>query len=42
VRPVRLKFRKSGGFMIIEGIISNLSKNPIVQGIVLNGWVREV
>ena len=42
VRPVRLKFRKSGGFSIIEGVVSNLFKNPIVQGIVLNGWVREV
>jgi PAS domain S-box-containing protein len=41
VRPVRLKFRKSGGFSIIEGVMSNLFKNPIVQGIVLNGWVRE-
>jgi PAS domain S-box-containing protein len=42
VRPVRLKFRKSGGYTVIEGVMSNLFKNPIVQGIVLNGWVREV
>ena len=42
VRPVRLKFRKAGGFTIIEGVMSNLFKNPIARGIVLNGWVREV
>ena len=42
VRPVRLKFRKSAGYTVIEGVMSNLFKNPIVQGIVLNGWVREV
>ena len=42
VRPVRLKFRKSAGFSIVEGVMSNLSRNPIVQGIVFNGWVREV
>jgi len=41
VRPVRLKFRKGGGFTIIEGVMSNLFKNPIARGIVLNGWVRE-
>ena len=41
VRPVRLKFRKGGGFAIIEGVMSNLFKNPIAGGIVLNGWVRE-
>ena len=41
VRPVRLKFRKSGGFVVIEGVMSNLFKNPIARGIVLNGWVRE-
>ncbi|HUK37870.1 MAG TPA: response regulator [Methanomicrobiales archaeon] len=41
VRPVRLKFRKSAGFVVIEGVMSNLFKNPIIQGLVLNGWVRE-
>ena len=41
VRPIRLKFRKGGGFIVIDGVMSNLFKNPVVQGIVLNGWVRE-
>ena len=41
VKPVKLKFRKGGGFTVVEGVMSNLSRNPIVQGIVLNGWVRE-
>ncbi|HTY52797.1 MAG TPA: PAS domain S-box protein [Methanomicrobiales archaeon] len=41
VRPVRLTFRKGGGFLVIEGVMSNLTRDPIVQGIVLNGWARE-
>lgn len=41
VKPVRLKFRKGGGFTLIDGVMSNLQENPVVQGIVLNGWVRE-
>ena len=41
VKPVRLKFRKGGGSVTIDGVMSNLKQNPVVQGIVLNGWVRE-
>ncbi len=41
VKPVRLKFMKSDGtFCIIKGIMSNLSDNPFVGKIVLNGWVE--
>ena len=40
-KPVRLKFQKrDGAFCIIKGIMSNLSDNPFVGKIVLNGWVE--
>jgi PAS domain S-box-containing protein len=40
-KPVRLTFTKSDGtFCIIKGIMSNLSDNPFVGKIVLNGWVE--
>lgn len=40
-KPVRLKFIKSDGtFCILKGIMSNLSNNPFVGKIVLNGWVE--
>lgn len=39
-RPVLLKFESTdGGACSIRGIISNLSNNPFVGKIVLNGWV---
>ena len=41
VKPVRLIFIKSDGtFCILKGIMSNLSNNPFVGKIVLNGWVE--
>ncbi|MFA4825544.1 MAG: PAS domain S-box protein [Methanoregula sp.] len=40
-KTIRLKFEKSDGtFCIIKGIMSNLSNNPFVGRIVLNGWVE--
>jgi PAS domain S-box-containing protein len=42
VRPVRLVLtRKDGGTCVMEGIISNLFGNPVIDGIVLNGWVKQ-
>lgn len=39
-KPVLLKFEKiDGGICSIRGIMSNLSDNPFVGKIVLNGWV---
>jgi len=40
-KPVRLKFEKRDGtFCVIKGIMSNLSDNPFVGKIVLNGWLE--
>jgi PAS domain S-box-containing protein len=40
-KPVRLKFEKrDGNFCVIKGILSNLSDNPFVGKIVLNGWLE--
>lgn len=39
-KPILLKFEKNnGGVCSIRGIMSNLSDNPFVGKIVLNGWV---
>ena len=41
VKPVRLAVKKHDGTpCIMEGIISNLIGNPVIDGIVLNGWIR--
>jgi PAS domain S-box-containing protein len=41
VRPIRLKVKNaSGSPMMMEGIISNLCGNPVINGIVLNGWIK--
>jgi PAS domain S-box-containing protein len=40
-KPVQLKFeRKDGSICTIKGIMSNLSDNPLVGKIVMNGWVE--
>jgi PAS domain S-box-containing protein len=40
-KPIRLKFEKMDGtFCIIKGIMSNLSDNPFVGKIVVNGWLE--
>jgi PAS domain S-box-containing protein len=40
-KPIRLKFEKRDGtFCIIKGIMSNLSNNPFVGKIVMNGWLE--
>jgi PAS domain S-box-containing protein len=40
-RPIRLKFEKiDGTFCVIKGIMSNLSDNPFVGKIVVNGWLE--
>lgn len=40
-KPIRLKFeRMDGTSCIIKGIMSNLSDNPFVGNIVLNGWLE--
>ncbi len=42
VRPIRLMLKKKdGSTCVMEGIISNLNGNPVIDGIVLNGWVRQ-
>jgi PAS domain S-box-containing protein len=42
VKPVRLMIKDSGGLAhIMEGIISNLYGNPVIDGIILNGWIRK-
>lgn len=39
-KPIRLKFEKHDGTScVIKGIMSNLSNNPFVGKIVLNGWM---
>ena len=41
VKPIRLMINDNDGSVhIMEGIISNLYGNPVIDGIVLNGWVR--
>ena len=41
VRPVRLKVKNSrGSFSVMKGIISNLYGNPVIDGIILNGWIK--
>lgn len=43
VKPFKLKFRRKGNSVcVIEGILSNLTKNPLIEGIVLNGWAHEM
>jgi PAS domain S-box-containing protein len=40
-KPVRLRFEKFDGMPVtLKGIMSNLSDNPFVGKIVLNGWVE--
>jgi PAS domain S-box-containing protein len=42
VRPIRLSLiRKDGTTCVMEGIISNLNGNPVIDGIVLNGWIKQ-
>jgi PAS domain S-box-containing protein len=42
VRPIRLMLRKKDGTTcVMEGIISNLNGNPVIDGIVLNGWIKK-
>jgi PAS domain S-box-containing protein len=42
VKPVRIRVRdREGSAHIMEGIISNLYGNPVIDGIVLNGWIRK-
>jgi PAS domain S-box-containing protein len=42
VKPVRLMIKdRSGTAHIMEGIISNLYGNPVIDGIILNGWIRK-
>ena len=41
VKPIRLVLKKNDGTRcMMEGIISNLYGNPVIDGIVLNGWIR--
>jgi PAS domain S-box-containing protein len=41
VRPFTLKIRNSsGGISCMEGILSNLIGNAVIDGIVVNGWIR--
>jgi len=42
VRPVRLQVKNaSSESRLMEGIISNLYGNPVINGIVLNGWIKK-
>jgi PAS domain S-box-containing protein len=41
VKPIRLVMKKHDGTRcVMEGIISNLFGNPVIDGIVLNGWIK--
>nr|WP_320160390.1 PAS domain S-box protein [uncultured Methanoregula sp.] len=41
VKPFNLKVKNAEGeFFTMEGIISNLYGNPVIDGIVLNGWIK--
>ena len=41
VRPVRLQVKSMDGKpRIMEGIISNLYGNPVIDGVVVNGWIK--
>jgi PAS domain S-box-containing protein len=41
VRPIRLEVKDTRGRVkIMEGIISNLNGNPVIDGIMLNGWIK--
>ena len=41
VKPIRLMLKKKDGTTcVMEGIISNLNGNPVIDGIVLNGWIK--
>jgi PAS domain S-box-containing protein len=41
VKPIRLKVKDAGGSLKnMEGIISNLYGNPVIDGIMLNGWIK--
>jgi PAS domain S-box-containing protein len=41
VRPFSLKVKDSSGrISVMDGIISNLYGNPVIDGIVLNGWIK--
>jgi PAS domain S-box-containing protein len=41
VRPFRLKVKNSKGEVsVMEGIMSNLNGNPVIDGIVVNGWIK--
>jgi hypothetical protein len=41
VKPFRLNVKKYDGDVFpMEGIISNLYGNPVIDGIVLNGWIK--
>jgi len=40
VKPIRMVIKNNEAKMVtIEGIISNLSDNPVIEGIVLCGWI---
>jgi PAS domain S-box-containing protein len=42
VRPVRLSVKNvKGEPRVMEGIISNLYGNPVIDGVVLNGWIKK-
>jgi len=41
VKPIRLKVKDARGAVnTMEGIISNLYGNPVIDGIMLNGWLK--
>lgn len=43
VRPFCMKVKNSTGQVhVLEGIISNLYGNPVIDGIVLNGWIKSL
>lgn len=42
VRAVNLPVKcEDGSLRVLEGIISNLSGNPVIDGIVINGWIKK-
>lgn len=42
VRPIQIRLKKKDGSpCAMKGIISNLQGNPVINGIILNGWIRK-
>jgi len=43
VRSVRMRVKKGtdGSLRTMEGIVSNLYGNPVIDGVVVSGWIKK-